>query len=45
MGGGGKVNAKVAEGKVEVGIGVEVREREDMVVEEGRARREYESAL
>lgn len=44
-GGGAKVNAKVAEGELKVGIGVEVREREDMVVEEGRARREYESSL
>lgn len=43
--GGVDVSAKVAEGEMEVAVGVKVREREGMVVEEGMARREDESGF
>lgn len=43
--GGCGVSANVAEGEVEVTIGVEVGEREGVVVEEGWVRRVNESAL
>lgn len=43
--GGGDVSAEVAEGEVEVAVGVEVGEREGVVVEEGRGRRKDENTL
>jgi hypothetical protein len=43
--GGIDISAEVAEGDMEVAVGVEVGERERVVVEEGRVRREDENTL
>jgi len=43
--GGVNISTKVAEGEVEVAIGVEVREKKGMVMKEGRARRKDESGF
>lgn len=42
-GGGGGVSAEVADGCVEVAVGVEVGEREGMIFKEGGVRRKNES--
>lgn len=45
LGSGGGVGTEVTEGDVEVGVGVEVGEREDVVLVEGWRRGGYEGGL